>query len=360
MKQKEKEIIIRYMERMFPAILLILIAVCLSEVFFSIRAIGFLRKADFNNLSYRDIKTILYLVSYIFLILVASFSAFSLFLYIKKKVNKDLLYVANYICAIGFIIWGAFISILDSTSSELIYDSNRIIVYLTVIMAISALAIVHPIVYNITITITTIVILLSIYMLSGSKLSFSLYGNLIIFILSSSAVNYVVYKLHLKNYESNLKLSSLSYHDQLTNLLNRRALFEELEKIILKGEVFTFLIIDVDDFKMVNDTYGHLVGDNAIELISKELISSFHERVYRYGGDEFAVISKHNDTKDVEIINSINKKLQNNDLNVPLHISCGVYNCVSDTDIKSIIHNADTALYESKNGGKSCCTVFGK
>jgi diguanylate cyclase len=89
------------------------------------------------------------------------------------------------------------------------------------------------------------------------------------------------------------KLRDLSERDTLTKTYNRRMFFEHLKNLqnlsIHKETPFSVLLIDIDEFKKINDTYGHLVGDEAIrtlvEVIRNEKRSE--DKVYRYGGDEF-------------------------------------------------------------------------
>jgi diguanylate cyclase (GGDEF)-like protein len=85
--------------------------------------------------------------------------------------------------------------------------------------------------------------------------------------------------------------------DDLTELPNRRAFEDKLDELKIeknKGAVVHFMMIDIDDFKNINDTYGHPVGDRALRdaaLVLKEVFSEKGYFIYRYGGDEFSVIA---------------------------------------------------------------------
>jgi diguanylate cyclase (GGDEF)-like protein len=80
--------------------------------------------------------------------------------------------------------------------------------------------------------------------------------------------------------------------DPLTDLLNHRALLERLDGALTAGEPFALLLLDINDFKLFNDTYGHLVGDAVLMQVAGVLRDTCreHDRSARYGGDEFAVI----------------------------------------------------------------------
>ena len=148
--------------------------------------------------------------------------------------------------------------------------------------------------------------------------------------------------------------------DALTKAYNRKALERDLLEILEKGKNrdldLCIAILDLDDFKGINDTFGHLVGDFVLikfVQIVKSLIRKT-DKIYRYGGDEFIIIFNRstplNATKTIErILNKIDKtKLKYKDYLIKLTVSAGITCHKKGDDVESIIKRADEALYEAK------------
>ena len=148
--------------------------------------------------------------------------------------------------------------------------------------------------------------------------------------------------------------------DSLTKSYNRKALEEDLNKILKAGKTkkldFFIIIIDLDHFKKINDTYGHLVGDfvliKFVQLIKKSIRGS--DKVYRFGGDEFVILFNRIDKKIIELIaNKILAKISSTKLKykeniISLTTSLGISCHKKGDTVDTIIKRADEALYESK------------
>ncbi|MBQ9858590.1 MAG: diguanylate cyclase [Oscillospiraceae bacterium] len=151
--------------------------------------------------------------------------------------------------------------------------------------------------------------------------------------------------------------------DALTGLYNReyfeRTVSEALEKGDYERGVLAF--IDVDDFKGINDTLGHLVGDDVLRFIAKRLLSEFRHSdvVARYAGDEFVVFVNGISREDMEkrlthLCESFEYPYRNGSLEHHVHISVGVAVHPEDgTNYRVLLENADSALYYSKEHGKN-------
>ena len=148
--------------------------------------------------------------------------------------------------------------------------------------------------------------------------------------------------------------------DPLTKVYNRKALERDLIEILEKGKDkdldLVIAMIDLDNFKYINDSYGHLVGDFVLikfVKIIKSLIRS-NDKIYRYGGDEFVIVFNRSTVvhavKSIErIINKISKtKLKYNDYIIPLSISVGITQHKKGDIVESLIKRAYNALYEAK------------
>jgi diguanylate cyclase (GGDEF)-like protein len=166
------------------------------------------------------------------------------------------------------------------------------------------------------------------------------------------------------------KLEKLAKYDQLTGLANRYMFLNELELVYKEAQLlekqFVLLFIDLDGFKLVNDTYGHKVGDALLQTISLRLQSIIRhgDLISRIGGDEFTVILKDiSDTDRVkkitqEIIDSIKKTININKLEVYVGSSIGVYVYDGYDQFENIVPKADIAMYEAKKAGKGTHVFF--
>lgn len=153
-------------------------------------------------------------------------------------------------------------------------------------------------------------------------------------------------------------------HDALTGLLNRQAFEQIREDLRTLSEPIALLLIDVDVFKSINDTYGHEVGDQALIKVANLLEESFRsaDYVFRIGGDEFAVILQDVTPKNKEIISrkidKINHTLQHPPKDFPKY-SVSVGAAFSQKGYKDeLFGHADAALYQTKENGRCGYTFY--
>lgn len=167
------------------------------------------------------------------------------------------------------------------------------------------------------------------------------------------------------NAESKVELAHEAEHDVLTGLLNRGA-FDKLTRYLQESiEPTALILLDVDNFKGVNDTYGHQIGDEALKRVSELLKEHFRSNDYpaRTGGDEFAVIMTNISPKEKDIIRSkltaVNDSLSKAEGNVPkLSLSAGI--AFAQIGYKPQLYKmADEALYKTKENGKCGYTFYG-
>ncbi len=162
------------------------------------------------------------------------------------------------------------------------------------------------------------------------------------------------------------KIAELSSSDGLTKLYNRSYLLsklkEELKRHKRYNTTFSFVIMDIDDLKRINDEHGHQKGDAVLIKLGGILNTSRRDLdiCARYGGDELALVLPHtNGMKAMTISERIRKRI--NDCfrhDLAITISMGVSSCPdSSTDLDELIKKADDALYESKRDGKNKITL---
>ena len=149
--------------------------------------------------------------------------------------------------------------------------------------------------------------------------------------------------------------------DELTGMYNRAALRLHYPRYTKKNLIVTF--VDLDDFKKINDIYGHKVGDKALQEVSRALQVYFkNTNCYRYGGDEFLLIRTDDNWQNYEMeilrLRAHIATIVIADGAPPIHLSGGYVIGMPerDTDLREMFHQADEMLYESKRKGKNCFT----
>lgn len=154
-------------------------------------------------------------------------------------------------------------------------------------------------------------------------------------------------------------------HDSLTGLLNRGSFDQILKSIEYEKRNFALILVDVDKFKTINDTYGHFAGDSILKDVAKTLAKSFRsiDYVFRFGGDEFAIIAMdlYKESEDLikDKMNHINEKLQAKEtLTSKISLSAGVAFYDSTNPRDNLLNDADEALYYVKRNGRKGCHVF--
>jgi diguanylate cyclase (GGDEF)-like protein/PAS domain S-box-containing protein len=165
-----------------------------------------------------------------------------------------------------------------------------------------------------------------------------------------------------ENKKMERELTRLSITDDLTGLFNQRHFTEEIEHEVDRakrmGYPLCLVILDVDDFKTYNDTYGHLKGNEILKGIGEIIRLSVRKDVdsaYRFGGDEFAVILPYAERNTViEIIERIGTRTAR-DLD-GITISSGIAQLTEGTTVRDLIHSADTSMYEQKGQARSTRT----
>ena len=172
----------------------------------------------------------------------------------------------------------------------------------------------------------------------------------------------IIVSICLSNVMAHERLNYLASRDSLTGLLNRRTLENilkrELERALRYRTPLTVVFIDVDDFKMVNDRYGHKAGDDVLIYVGKNLsnMTRGSDIVGRFAGDEFIIILPNTPLNEShELANRLKSFFMNHPLDfedIPIQVSisfglsCIEYDAIDD--VASLLKRADTMLYEAK------------
>lgn len=344
-KVSDREVVAATIKKYRTQYLLILCLITVFEIFMIIRA---LLVFDFKVL-----RCCLYMTCYIALLICSLFCIVVVLRNFNKEEISSHTVNSLYYYAIFLNVWACAISVVD------VMGGHTPIVLMTVVMGSSALAFISPKVQGILVTILSGII---IYFIEkyGSKsiLSSGYLINFIIFIIFTFFIAIRKFRQNRTDYLVNKKLHSLSYHDQLTNIKNRYALHIDLNN---QNNNFYFGILDLDRFKKINDTYGHDFGDACLKEVANQLMLYFKDKAYRYGGDEFVVITDYSDEKISDCCMKINKHLEEEFEGKDVHISGGFYYQSNNLETyEDFFRNADSALYEAKETRKGNIVFYKK
>ncbi|MBI5144152.1 MAG: GGDEF domain-containing protein [Candidatus Omnitrophica bacterium] len=168
-------------------------------------------------------------------------------------------------------------------------------------------------------------------------------------------------------------VEELAITDGLTELYVRRYFFERLEEELKRSKrhnfKFIFLMIDIDNFKTINDTYGHLVGDVILKDVGRIIKENSREidLAARYGGEEYSLVLPNTGREDGRVVaERIRGRIEENifkayDERLKVTVSVGISVYPDDSsEVKGLVERADKALYTAKDSGKNIVSVYGK
>ncbi|WP_078381913.1 histidine kinase N-terminal 7TM domain-containing diguanylate cyclase [Sutcliffiella halmapala] len=169
-----------------------------------------------------------------------------------------------------------------------------------------------------------------------------------------------------------VKLEHQAYYDELTQIFNRRAFFQKCEQELAEAKKyslpFTVILIDIDYFKKVNDTFGHDVGDQLLVHVVKTCQTQLNEEMLfaRYGGEEFVLAWKGSPLSESELLaNQLCRHIETQPLIttegvITVTISSGVAVATEDSEetLHQLLNKADKALYSAKREGRNQVRVY--
>lgn len=175
-------------------------------------------------------------------------------------------------------------------------------------------------------------------------------------------------QLILQLSQKNEELKYLAMHDDLTGLYNIRFMYQDLKaRIKDRDKKFSIIFMDMDNFKIVVDTYGHLNGSQALKEVAATIRAAIREPAYgvAYGGDEFVIILPDFDketaiqtSKEIQGLMAQTSYLGGNGIKVNLKASYGISTFPEDAeDLPELLAKADTLMFEVKNKGKNAIGV---
>lgn len=184
--------------------------------------------------------------------------------------------------------------------------------------------------------------------------------------------SYIIFKDITAEKRAQMKVNHLAFHDELTGLPNRRkfnqAIAETIEQSSTSDSHFAVMVLDIDRFKIINDSLGHMVGDQFLQEVSgriQQAIEGQDVMLARMGGDEFTLLCRNYETQDTikrlaeQIISCIQApyRLKDSDFYVSASIGIALFPSHGQ-DAVQLLKNADTAMYEVKKKGKNDYQFF--
>lgn len=161
-------------------------------------------------------------------------------------------------------------------------------------------------------------------------------------------------------------INFLAYHDPLTKLPNRRKFLAYLEGVIRNEQVGAVALLDLDNFKAINDTMGHIFGDRVLEIVASRLnaLASEHVFISRFGGDEFLMLFLYpQESMQKKFISTLfdafDTKIKINETEMEIQFSMGISQFpFHSVNPDQLIMDADLAMYSVKNSGKNSYAFF--
>ncbi|SFQ30081.1 diguanylate cyclase (GGDEF) domain-containing protein [Lachnospiraceae bacterium XBB1006] len=274
-------------------------------------------------------------------------------IYLQRKNTGHRLFLEAYY--IVLLLFGIVLSAIYQEEGR-----SEAVLILTLICTFGV-TLMHPWRVSITSAITFLVYVVIYYQLGCFRWQHALnvmeiqfFLNIIGLVKYYTLREYIIANHKLERYTHILE--GLSFTDELTGIGNRNALSRDWNGFV--GNTYSVCVVDVDDFKKYNDTYGHGTGDFVLQTVAKELGITFGEKnVYRLGGDEFLIITEWEEKQTTDGLMVILEKLshltnEGQVLGVGLSIGCVRGTCRNDADMGMYMNKADAVLYRVKEQGK--------
>ena len=282
------------------------------------------------NFEFSDPRRIAYFSGYIILIVFSLVALVINRLCNAKQKNLRLATWVTTIYSVFLVCWGAVISGLD------VVGGGYIVTFLTLLAAMGAVIAFRPYAFLLIEVLSTGIMLATAACFGVFPLEMPFWLNLDIFLLVAFVVEARNYQSSCKQYRMTNQLQELANKDGLTKVLNRRSLDRYIGELIQEGKTFTFSLMDA-----------------SLVLLADSLSSAFGDRVFRYGGDEFAIVSFEGTEEVARKIAEINETLGSLENRFILALSAGICLVEDEPDEKKIFEKADAALYQAKQEGKS-------
>ncbi|MFP5594402.1 diguanylate cyclase [Kluyvera sp. 142486] len=238
--------------------------------------------------------------------------------------------------------WVAFTSV-DKEKQEKYYESSYLLFYITSVISLLILGVLY-----------------FLYISYSKRLFGKFYLGLNGFDVSSSSFNFDSLESEISKHRTKLNIvKHETVTDSMTQLFNRKKLDDDISLLISERKEFCFAMIDLDDFKLINDSFGHLIGDDVLKFVAREgkRILGVENPLYRVGGEEIIVIFSDKDLQTcISLLNAWRLQVNERQWKEPslkVSFSGGITIYEYGDYLTDLISRADKALYNAKKNGKN-------
>jgi diguanylate cyclase (GGDEF)-like protein len=179
--------------------------------------------------------------------------------------------------------------------------------------------------------------------------------GIVIFFVVIAADTFMFIRINMRKRDETLLLEKMAYKDFLTGGFNRSAYERDVQQYIDSNKIFRLILLDLNELKHINDTYGHAQGDEAIRIVFKSMEEAFEfGNKYRIGGDEFAVLMDHEESnRYLNCIEQFHNTLKEKMIEFvyPLNVAIGTDVYINDQweQFGKFYHHVDQLMYMNKN-----------
>ncbi|MDO5559913.1 MAG: GGDEF domain-containing protein [Oscillospiraceae bacterium] len=307
-------------------------------------------------------------IGYIYLILIST-AALLTIRYVKENVDSryKIMSILNSSYDIALMLWAIYMTYIENKYSP----SFSAIIFITVLVILPVVSFIRPIEYIALHLSGCICVLVIIQRLT----EYGKFGNTVnfcVFMIISLISGLEFLEMRLRSYTRQIQLINIAERDELSGLYNRKKLnnisADVWNKCVSNNSTLTCVLCDIDDFKKINDKYGHISGDYWIKSISEIVMKSAtkeSDMFFRYGGEEFMmVLPGQSSAQACAIVENVQTKLaslcKEKGSEPVVTLSFGIYSgkpSQQNSNIDKFYSNADALLYKAKRNGKNCYCV---
>lgn len=327
-------------------------------IFFEIIMLGmwFLQGGFFSSMEH-----IAYFIAYTSLLL-CSVAAYIILIAVGRDIERRyrLLQDLSVVYDAFMVIWSVYITAIDAHYN----GSFSGIVFITILVIVPVVSFVKPVFYVIfhVVGCGLVLAIISVYIKDD------VWANIInfsVFAIISLISSLTYYGVRISSYKRQVMLEDAAERDVLSGLYNRQKLGRMSpviwKRCVEKEMTLTCILCDIDDFKQINDNYGHFVGDEWIRTVAEIMKQSVHDDLcFRYGGEEFIMLLPGEDLKDgIHVVEMIQEKLKifpQKPGNIDVTLSFGIYEGLPSAEgdnIEKFFSKADALMYQAKRNGKN-------